>query len=111
MAGTGANRYSGHGGTATNATLGAPAGVAIDPAGNLLIADTMNNRIRKVIIQGPTCILNSADLARKLAELEAKYDSQFKVVFETIRQAHGAAASAAEARNWVPRQRRRRTVS
>ncbi|MCX5912866.1 MAG: hypothetical protein NTV04_13155 [Deltaproteobacteria bacterium] len=27
-----------------------------------------------------------ADLARKLAEMEKKYDTQFKMVFETIRQ-------------------------
>jgi hypothetical protein len=31
-------------------------------------------------------LLSNADLARKLAELESKYDSQFKVVFEAIRQ-------------------------
>ena len=31
-------------------------------------------------------LLSNADLARKLAELEAKYDWQFKVVFEASRQ-------------------------
>jgi hypothetical protein len=31
-------------------------------------------------------LLTNADLARKLAALEAKYDSQFKVVFDAIRQ-------------------------
>ncbi len=40
--------YSGDGGLATNATLNFPQGVAMDSAGNLFIADTGNNVIRKV---------------------------------------------------------------
>ena len=31
-------------------------------------------------------LLTNADLAKKLAELEKKYDVQFKVVFDAIRQ-------------------------
>ena len=30
--------------------------------------------------------LSNADLARKLADLENKYDAQFKVVFDAIRE-------------------------
>ena len=44
--------YSGDGGTATNAGLYWPTGVAIDAAGNLYIADEYNNRIRKVGTNG-----------------------------------------------------------
>ncbi|HSC09716.1 MAG TPA: choice-of-anchor Q domain-containing protein [Rhodanobacteraceae bacterium] len=40
--------YSGDGGSATSARLNLPLGVALDGAGNLLIADTGNRRIRKV---------------------------------------------------------------
>lgn len=47
-AGTGAADYSGDGGLATAATLNGPASVAVDPAGNLYIADLENNVIRKV---------------------------------------------------------------
>ncbi len=48
MAGTGTYGYSGDGGPATSAELGAPTGVALDTAGNLYIADCFNERIRKV---------------------------------------------------------------
>ncbi|MFP5205320.1 MAG: Ig-like domain repeat protein [Acidobacteriota bacterium] len=41
--------YSGDGGQATAAELHLPKSVAFDPAGNLYIADTQNNAIRKVI--------------------------------------------------------------
>jgi uncharacterized protein (TIGR03437 family) len=43
----GAN-FSGDGGPAVNATFDVPSAVALDSAGNLYIADTSNNRIRKV---------------------------------------------------------------
>jgi sugar lactone lactonase YvrE len=48
IAGTSAATYSGDGGLATKAALDAPSGVAVDPAGNVYIADTQNARIRKV---------------------------------------------------------------
>jgi trimeric autotransporter adhesin len=40
--------FSGNGGLATHAKLAYPSGVAVDGAGNLLIADWENNRIREV---------------------------------------------------------------
>jgi hypothetical protein len=48
VAGTGTFGLSGDGGPATAAMLDSPGGVAVDAAGNLFIADTQNNRIRKV---------------------------------------------------------------
>ena len=47
-AGTGAEGYSGDGGPATSATLKNPAGIACDSAGNLYIADSGNDCIRRV---------------------------------------------------------------
>ncbi len=48
VAGTGVGGFSGESGPATGVELDRPGGLAIDAAGNLYIADTGNNRIRKV---------------------------------------------------------------
>ncbi len=47
-AGTGDLGFGGDGGRSENATLASPLGLAVDSAGNLFIADTGNNRIRRV---------------------------------------------------------------
>ncbi len=48
VAGNGTQGFSGDGGPATQAALDSPYGLALDPAGNLYIADAGNNRIRRV---------------------------------------------------------------
>ncbi|MDA2933238.1 hypothetical protein MYX82_02730 [Acidobacteria bacterium AH-259-D05] len=48
VAGLGEEGFSGDGGPATQAALNSPFAVALDVAGNLFIADSDNNRIRKV---------------------------------------------------------------
>ena len=48
MAGTGEPGFAGDGGAATDAQLNYPMGVAVDAEGNIYIADTGNNRVRKV---------------------------------------------------------------
>lgn len=48
VAGTGFPGFSGDGLLAKSAQLNLPLGIAIDSAGNLYIADTSNNRVRKV---------------------------------------------------------------
>jgi hypothetical protein len=53
IAGDGTSGYGGDGGPATSAQLSNPIGVAVDPAGNLYIADNNNNRIRKVRLATP----------------------------------------------------------
>lgn len=52
VAGNGGLYFSGNGGAATNATLYAPHALILDNVGNMYIADTYNNRIRKVDTNG-----------------------------------------------------------
>lgn len=52
IAGTGVAGYSGDGGPALKAQLNGPMGVAADAFGDVFIADTSNNRIRKVTGDG-----------------------------------------------------------
>lgn len=47
-AGTGSSGFSGDGGPAINARFNNPAGISLDGAGNLYVADRDNNRIRRV---------------------------------------------------------------
>lgn len=51
VAGNGVGGFSGDGGPATASALWNPSGVAIDGAGNLLVVDQRNNRIRSVNAQ------------------------------------------------------------
>jgi sugar lactone lactonase YvrE len=52
VAGTGTPGYSGDNGSATQALLNDPSGLALDAAGNLYIADLYNHRVRKVSADG-----------------------------------------------------------
>jgi len=52
VAGTGSVGYNGDGITATSAQLSYPTGVAVDGLGRVFIADSQNNRIRRIDIDG-----------------------------------------------------------
>ena len=46
----------------------------------------VNIGIMRAFVRFRELLLSHADLARKLADMERKYDSQFKVVFDAIRR-------------------------
>jgi hypothetical protein len=49
-------------------------------------AVSVNIEIMRAFVRLREVLASHTDLARKLAQLEAKYDKQFKVVFDAIRQ-------------------------
>ncbi len=62
VAGNGEDGFSGDGGPATSATFDTISGVAVDTSGNLYIADSHNQRIRKVGLDGIiTTVAGSGD--------------------------------------------------
>jgi uncharacterized protein (TIGR03437 family) len=52
LAGNGFALFAGDGGPAAQASLNQPIGLAVDSAGNIFIADSQNNRVRKVDANG-----------------------------------------------------------
>jgi uncharacterized protein (TIGR03437 family) len=59
IAGTNGQGFSGDGGLATIARLSRPLGVAVDSSGTVYIADSQNNRIRKVVGSTITTIVGT----------------------------------------------------
>ena len=71
VAGTEGRGYSGEGAPASAARLNSPFGIAVDFAGNLFIADTMNDRVRNVVGPGATtCTLACSATALTSASTE-----------------------------------------
>jgi len=64
----------------------------------------VNIAIMRAFVRLRKMLLTNAELARKLADLERKYDSQFKAVFDAIASSWPA-ASTAQTRNRLPCQR------
>jgi uncharacterized protein (TIGR03437 family) len=71
IAGNGQPAYSGDGGLAVNAGVEFPRGIAVDPAGNVFVADPANNVIRAIVPPAPAIsnngIVNSASFSPHLS--------------------------------------------
>ena len=63
VVGKGTLVFSGDGGPATSASLNSPWGVAVDGTGNLYIADSGNDRIRKVLASPPSFSVAPANIS------------------------------------------------
>ena len=76
VAGTGETGSSGDGGPATEAQFYRPSDAAVDGAGNLYIADTLNRRVRRVDPTGTiTTVAGPGDLGDGGPALEARFYS------------------------------------
>jgi uncharacterized protein (TIGR03437 family) len=67
LAGNGSTGFSGDGGPADRASLNLPAGIALDAGGNVYIADSANDRVRKVLAKPPISVVTPATLRFNLS--------------------------------------------
>lgn len=85
VAGTGAAGWSGDGGPGTQAQLNHPQGLTSDPDGNVYIADTGNNRIRKLLPSGTILTIagngNASYYGDGLPALQASLHSPHQIYF------------------------------
>ena len=97
VAGNGVRGYSGDGGPATSASLNTPKGLAADGAGNLYIADTGNNRIRRVVVStGPRLVISQAALS-----FTAAGSQTISVTSSGAALSFAATASTISGANWL----------
>jgi len=88
VAGTGTPGNSGDGGAATSAKLVSPIGIELDGAGNLYIADSSNNCIRKVAANGIISTVAGSSLAGFLGDgglaANARFDTPNGVAIDQL---------------------------
>jgi len=85
----------GDGGPATSADLGLPGGVALDSAGNLYIADSFHDRIRKVLAAAPTFAVAPASLSFSAAAGASAVAPQLVAVMSAVSGLAWAASTSA----------------
>ncbi|MDE3165230.1 MAG: hypothetical protein KGN36_05440, partial [Acidobacteriota bacterium] len=76
-AGTGAPNFSGDGAAASAAQLDSPAALAFDAAGNLYAADTANQRIRRIAVDGTIATVVGTGVAGFAVEYGNPAGAQF----------------------------------
>jgi large repetitive protein len=84
VAGDGTQGFIGDGGQATASELNSPSGVTIDASGNIFIADTGNNRIRRVdAISGIITTVAGGGTGTKGTATGATLSAPYAVAFDT----------------------------
>ena len=96
IAGTGESGFSGDGGLAAEARLASPGGLAVDSAGNLFIADSLNRRVRiltqtkaPITLPGPTG-LTATTVSNSRIDLTWKDNSENETGFSVQRRPDGS---------------------
>ncbi len=88
FAGTGISGFSGDGGLAKNAMLSYPVGLVFDSAGNLIVADANNNRIRKIYTTGAITTIAGTGVLGFSGDggpaLAAELDFPFGLMFDAV---------------------------
>ena len=98
IVGNGQGEFSGDGGLPTNASLAGPKGVALDQAGNLYIADTGNNRVRKVLAAPPSYAVAPSSLTFSARAGAPVVAAQLLAVTGTV---PGLVWSATASSSWI----------
>jgi uncharacterized protein (TIGR03437 family) len=101
VAGNATRGYYGDGGPATRTSLNFPEHVAVDAAGNLYIADTENDRIRKVAAAAPSFSVAPASLGFSVSAGAPRTVAQQVAVSSVAGLAWDARASTASGGNWL----------
>jgi len=87
IAGTGVRGYSGDNGPATNAQLNRPWGLAVDSIGNIYIADRINNRVRRVSVDGQITTIAGTGIAGYSGDtgpaINAQLDGPWNLAFDS----------------------------
>ena len=77
-------RFAGDGGPSNAAGISGPAGISIDPAGNVYLADSGNNRIRKVLVGAPSFMVAPTSLTFSAASGVPSVAAQQIAVTSTV---------------------------
>jgi uncharacterized protein (TIGR03437 family) len=101
IAGTGTPGFSGDGGLATSATVNGPAGVAVDGAGNIYIADRLNNRIRKILAAPVSMTVSLHQLTITAPSSGAPAQTSVAVVSSVQGLAYALSPSTQSGGNWL----------
>jgi len=103
IAGTGTAGFSGDGGAATQTQLNYPAGVAVDAAGNVYIADANNHRIRRIDSSGTIATIAGAGIEGFSGDGGVATQAQFNQPYDVVVDAGGGVLIADIGNNRVRR--------